>query len=755
MLKRSISAPACTVDDSDDDTSGGPNAALQRQKIRGLGAELARLKRSRQEVDCELFKLKRQNHSMGAICAAADKAWNQLYYDIESLIGQFPDLQQGIEVDGHISSNVMSNGSFAAFLSAGDKHLLLNPSLEESADSGITCDDLDLDDWSPPDEIQAEKERLMNIINNEREKNSKNDDNDDGVVDEYDANFDAKLQSRIKQTMSLVSRLCTAIVANSGKLEGNALVAIADKREVEAERNALVQRVTRLRHDLLSTSIRLFTSEQARRKHERVLDRIKLGGSVTSSSSIKIESNLKGVPLQRVHSAPVGGLGPPLPSSAVGSSSSGASSNAVASSGANDEVDQQSLHGAEDFASKVVELESQVADLKEKLATAVNRTTEVIASSSQGKVKWEALEAAVTKTLATVESSTNSLLSDAEKKREEALERLKRAEDANRTLEDRISQRFGELEKKATEEVQRVKSELDKARTELQRLEANKLDPDHESNLSIRLQSAIELEAQSRAREETLKIKIRNMEAGYTDVDTQVSDLIAELGEISASEEKARAESTKLQNAMQGMNDMVKNLRSQLHGQTTGLLESKKQMAKNIERLDLASQHIQAQTAVVNQLKRIDRGRAEEAIGLRKQIEKLEKDLRDQKAALIKSQTQATDRRVALDKAHATVDGLKTRCKELALETGNDPSSKKRKIADGDSGSAQLDMCMSLLRCSICNDRFKSVVITRCYHMFCAECTDNNLKSRHRKCPACGERFGQDDVQKIFFGQGE
>ncbi len=56
-----------------------------------------------------------------------------------------------------------------------------------------------------------------------------------------------------------------------------------------------------------------------------------------------------------------------------------------------------------------------------------------------------------------------------------------------------------------------------------------------------------------------------------------------------------------------------------------------------------------------------------------------------------------------------------------------------------------------MLRCSVCRDRFKSVAITRCFHLFCKECIEENLRTRHRKCPACGEKFGQDDVRSVYF----
>jgi E3 ubiquitin-protein ligase BRE1 len=62
-----------------------------------------------------------------------------------------------------------------------------------------------------------------------------------------------------------------------------------------------------------------------------------------------------------------------------------------------------------------------------------------------------------------------------------------------------------------------------------------------------------------------------------------------------------------------------------------------------------------------------------------------------------------------------------------------------------------LELTLSMLRCSVCKDRFKSVAITRCFHLFCKECIDENLRNRSRKCPACGEKFGQDDVANIYF----
>jgi len=62
-----------------------------------------------------------------------------------------------------------------------------------------------------------------------------------------------------------------------------------------------------------------------------------------------------------------------------------------------------------------------------------------------------------------------------------------------------------------------------------------------------------------------------------------------------------------------------------------------------------------------------------------------------------------------------------------------------------------LEVTLGMLRCSVCRDRFKEVALTRCFHLFCKECIDENIRNRNRKCPACGEKFGQDDVKTIYF----
>lgn len=61
----------------------------------------------------------------------------------------------------------------------------------------------------------------------------------------------------------------------------------------------------------------------------------------------------------------------------------------------------------------------------------------------------------------------------------------------------------------------------------------------------------------------------------------------------------------------------------------------------------------------------------------------------------------------------------------------------------------EIKECKAILKCGVCFDRPKEVVITKCFHLFCSPCIQRNLELRHRKCPGCGTPFGQNDVREV------
>lgn len=93
----------------------------------------------------------------------------------------------------------------------------------------------------------------------------------------------------------------------------------------------------------------------------------------------------------------------------------------------------------------------------------------------------------------------------------------------------------------------------------------------------------------------------------------------------------------------------------------------------------------------------------------------------------------------------------KSKARKQAVGGSSASSSSSAGGPLGDKDRELLNVTLDMLRCSVCRDRFKSVAITRCFHMFCRDCIEENLRNRQRKCPACGDKFGQDDVRNVYF----
>jgi E3 ubiquitin-protein ligase BRE1 len=93
--------------------------------------------------------------------------------------------------------------------------------------------------------------------------------------------------------------------------------------------------------------------------------------------------------------------------------------------------------------------------------------------------------------------------------------------------------------------------------------------------------------------------------------------------------------------------------------------------------------------------------------------------------------------------------------RELQIANEDRALLQKRLTRLGSSASAtyeeELLAYKKMLRCSVCDDRPKSAIITTCCHLFCRECINLNLKSRNRKCPGCKKMFGENDVHSVYF----
>ncbi|MFS8022779.1 putative transcription factor C2H2 family [Helianthus anomalus] len=114
-----------------------------------------------------------------------------------------------------------------------------------------------------------------------------------------------------------------------------------------------------------------------------------------------------------------------------------------------------------------------------------------------------------------------------------------------------------------------------------------------------------------------------------------------------------------------------------------------------------------------------------------------------------KSRASLMDLQIELDKERFEKKRVEeeleaARRKHLRLTSDLDGSSVVEKLQQ------ELKEYKEILKCSVCLDRPKEVVITKCYHLFCNACVQKIIETRHRKCPLCAASFGANDVKPVY-----
>ncbi|XP_039066401.1 E3 ubiquitin-protein ligase BRE1-like 2 isoform X2 [Hibiscus syriacus] len=121
------------------------------------------------------------------------------------------------------------------------------------------------------------------------------------------------------------------------------------------------------------------------------------------------------------------------------------------------------------------------------------------------------------------------------------------------------------------------------------------------------------------------------------------------------------------------------------------------------------------------------------AASCEKDYEQLQRKVDEFRSKLDKEQSERK-------KHEEELNELNSQVAELSSETGE---TAIQKLQD------EIKNCKNILKCGVCFDRPKEVVIVKCYHLFCNPCIQRNLEMRHRKCPGCGTAFGQNDVRFV------
>ncbi|KAG0581595.1 hypothetical protein KC19_4G263900 [Ceratodon purpureus] len=141
---------------------------------------------------------------------------------------------------------------------------------------------------------------------------------------------------------------------------------------------------------------------------------------------------------------------------------------------------------------------------------------------------------------------------------------------------------------------------------------------------------------------------------------------------------------------------------------------------------------------------------------LRRKTAETEKELLSTKTALEVANRRIEDRGHKLAEAQQQLDKerFEKRRVEDELEALNSKLTRLRSHHEGGPAVERLQEEIkeykAILKCSVCHDRPKEVVITKCFHLFCGPCIQRNLEIRHRKCPGCGIPFGQSDVRNVY-----
>ncbi|XP_077236568.1 E3 ubiquitin-protein ligase BRE1-like 1 [Tasmannia lanceolata] len=323
-----------------------------------------------------------------------------------------------------------------------------------------------------------------------------------------------------------------------------------------------------------------------------------------------------------------------------------------------------------------------------------------------------------------------------------------------------------DLEYKAWAHVQSLKSSLD------------------EHNLELRVKAANEDEAISQQRLATSEAEIADLRQKY---EASGRD-ITKLSEVLKSKhEEGEAYLSEIESIGQAYDDMQTQNQHLLQQITERddcniklVLESVKarqlQDALCIEKQFMEKEMHQANASLdFNSMKA---ARIEEQLKMwSEQVGKLTDDGRQSSVALESTRSRLLDvqkvsqeLRQSLDVSQSKVQRSRLNVAELQIELKKEWFEKKRieeqlevarrkaaRLTAHTEGSSVLEKHQQelreykeILKCSICHDRQKEVVITKCYHLFCATCVQKTLGSRHRKCPICATSFGPNDVKNVY-----
>ncbi|XP_039046544.1 E3 ubiquitin-protein ligase BRE1-like 1 [Hibiscus syriacus] len=321
-------------------------------------------------------------------------------------------------------------------------------------------------------------------------------------------------------------------------------------------------------------------------------------------------------------------------------------------------------------------------------------------------------------------------------------------------------------EYKAWARVQSLKSSLDEQNLESRVKKANEAEAVSQQRLAAAeadiadLRQKLEASQRNKARlSDTLKSKNVENEAylselesigqAYDDMQTQNQQLLLQITERDDYNTKLGLEGVKGKQLQDTLLLEKHTMEKEIQQSSAALNFYEMKAAKIEDQMRFWSDHVQ----------KLAEERSQKLVSLentRKQLSDVRSSSQQERESLEESQSKIEKTQVALAELQVELEKERfskkrieeelevTRTKVSCLQTETEGSTTAERLQQ------ELQQYKEILKCSICLDRPKEVVITKCFHLFCNPCVQKVTESRHRKCPVCAASFGANDVKPVY-----
>ncbi|XBI31950.1 hypothetical protein VPH35_055463 [Triticum aestivum] len=241
--------------------------------------------------------------------------------------------------------------------------------------------------------------------------------------------------------------------------------------------------------------------------------------------------------------------------------------------------------------------------------------------------------------------------------------------------------------------------------------------------------------------------EIETIGQAYEDMQTQNQHLLQQVADRDDFNIKLVSDSVKTKQASASLLSEKHLLQKQLHQVNSSLESSKQKLSRGEEQMKAyVAQAIKTSSenrhhAITIEKTLLEVSDAEKELKwLRSAVGSSEKEYEQNQKKIAELRTELERERSEKRKLEEAYEEVKNEVMEL---TSENEEATIQKLQD------EIKDSKAILKCGVCFDRPKEVVITKCFHLFCSTCIQRNLELRHRKCPGCGTPFGQNDVREV------